>query len=299
MISDAQRHAQRYRGTIFAEQGEVLSRLAFAGEQYLMRIRAPKCAAAAEAGNFVHLCCDTGLPMRRPMSIMRVGKDWFDILFKIVGQGLELLSRKAPGEKLSVLGPIGKPFTLDPARPRALLIGGGLGIPPMVFVADALRQHPRGDITAILGSEIPFPFAPVPSSLPFAGSPEGVDRSMPLLESWGVTARLTSRQGFPGCFNGLVTDLARRWLDAADAPVRERTMIYACGPTPMLKAVAALAAEHGVRAEVSLEEYMACAVGGCAGCAVRVNLPDGPAMQRVCVDGPVFDASTVDWDAQA
>lgn len=297
MITDAQRHAQRNRNTIFVEEGEVLSRLGFPGEQYVMRIRAPKCAAAARAGSFVHLSCDEILPMRRPMSIMRVGDGWFEILFKTVGQGLELLSRKAPGDRLSVLGPIGRPFTLDPARPRALLIGGGVGIPPMVFVADVLRHDERFEAVAILGSEIPFPFDLVQSSLPFAGGPDGIDRSMPLLESWGIPARLTSRQGFDGCYDGFVTDLARRWLDAADAAARERTTIYACGPTPMLKAVAALAADYGVRAEVSLEEYMACAVGGCAGCAVRVNLPDGPAMQRVCVDGPVFDARVVDWDA--
>ena len=297
MTTDAQRHAQRNRNTIFVEEGEILSRHAFPGEQYVMRIRAPKCAAAALAGSFVHLSCDPGLPMRRPMSIMRVGDDWFEILFKIVGQGLGLLARKGPGDKLSVLGPIGTPFTLDPARPRALLIGGGVGIPPMVFLADVLRHDSRFEAAAILGSEIPFPFDLIPSSLPFAGAPEGIDRSMPLLESWGVPARLTSRQGFPGCYDGFVTDLARRWLDASDPAALEQTMIYACGPTPMLKAVAALAADYGVRAEVSLEEYMACAVGGCAGCAVRVNLPDGPAMQRVCVDGPVFDARIVDWDA--
>ncbi len=297
MTTDAQRHAQRNRNTIFVEDGEILSRLEFPGEQYVMRIRAPKCAAAAKAGSFVHLSCDESLPMRRPMSIMRAGDDWIEILFKIVGQGLRLLSHKSPGDRLSVLGPIGKPFTLDPERPRALLIGGGVGIPPMVFVADALREDPRFEAAAILGSEIPFPFDLVQSSLPFAGAAAEIDRSMPLLESWGVPARLTSRQGFDGCFDGFVTDLARRWLDASGPAALERTMIYACGPTPMLKAVAALAADYGVRAEVSLEEYMACAVGGCAGCAVRVNLPDGPAMQRVCVDGPVFDAGVVDWSA--
>ncbi|MEM8682630.1 MAG: dihydroorotate dehydrogenase electron transfer subunit, partial [Pseudomonadota bacterium] len=70
-----------------------------------------------------------------------------------------------------------------------------------------------------------------------------------------------------------------------------------CGPTPMLRAVASLAAKHAVSCQVSLEEYMACAVGGCAGCAVRVTTESGPAMKRVCVDGPVFDGASVDWDA--
>ena len=297
MITAAQQHAQRNRGTIFVEDGEILTRQEYPGGQFVMRIRAPETAAHAEAGSFVHLSCDEALPMRRPMSIMRAGDDWIEILFKIVGQGLTLLSHKMPGDVLSVLGPIGKPFVLDPERPNALLIGGGVGIPPMVFVADAMRGDDRFRPVAILGSEIPFPFERKASDLAFPGADASTNSTMPLLESWGVPTRLTSLQDYEGCFEGYVTDLARRWLDAADASTRAGTVIYTCGPTPMLKAVAALAAEYAIPCQVSLEEYMACAVGGCAGCAVRVLLPDGPAMQRVCVDGPVFDASVVDWDA--
>ena len=297
MITEAQQHAQRNRGTIYVEDGEILTREEYPGGQFVMRIRAPRTAGNAEAGSFVHLSCDDALPMRRPMSIMRTGDDWIEILFKIVGQGLTLLSHKQPGDVLSVLGPIGKPFTLDPERPNALLIGGGVGIPPMVFVAEAMRGDDRFRPVAILGSEIPFPFEREPSELDFPGADGATNSTMPLLESWGVPTRLTSLQDYDGCFKGYVTDLARRWLDAADDATRAGTMIYTCGPTPMLKAVAALAAEYDIPCQVSLEEYMACAVGGCAGCAVRVLLPDGPAMQRVCVDGPVFDARVVDWNA--
>ena len=298
MITAAQEHAQRNRNTIFVEDGEVLTREAWPGDQYVMRIRAPKCAAHAEAGSFVHLSCDESLPMRRPMSIMRVGDGWIDILFKTHGHGLTLLSHKRPGDTLSVLGPIGKPFTFDAERPNVLLIGGGVGIPPMVFVADAMRHDERFEPVAILGSEIPFPFERGVSTLAFAGADDATNSTMPLLEDWGIPTRLTSMQDYEGCHKGFVTDLARQWLDAVDADTRSKTVIYTCGPTPMLKAVAALAGEYDVPCQVSLEEYMACAVGGCAGCAVRVNLPDGPAMQRVCVDGPVFDARVVDWDAQ-
>jgi len=289
MTTAAQERAQRNRNTIFVEDGEVLEHREWQGDQFVMRIRAAQCAGAARAGSFVHLSCDDALPMRRPMSIMRVGDDWIEILFKIVGRGLELLAQKRPGDVISVLGPIGKPFTLDAERPHALLIGGGVGIPPMVFLADAMRADPRFEPVAILGSEIPFPFERRPSALPFPGADGGVDSTMPLLDDWGVPTRLTSLQGFDGCFEGYVTDLARRWLETADAGTRSKTMIYTCGPTPMLKAVASLAAEYDVACQVSLEEYMAC--------AVRVNLPDGPAMQRVCVDGPVFDATIVDWEA--
>ena len=125
-----------------------------------------------------------------------------------------------------------------------------------------------------------------------AGVPDGVIASMPLLEDWGIPSRLTSLQGYPGCFDGYVTDLARRWLDERRDLLGE-IEIFTCGPTPMLEAVAHLAQEYSLPCQVSLEEYMACAVGGCAGCTVRVQTDTGPAMKRVCVDGPVFEGSSV------
>jgi dihydroorotate dehydrogenase electron transfer subunit len=87
--------------------------------------------------------------------------------------------------------------------------------------------------------------------------------------------------------------LAAEWLQALDADTLKQVEIFSCGPTPMLKAVAEVAKKFAVPCQVSLEEYMACAVGGCAGCAVRVTTPSGPAMKRVCVDGPVFDSRAV------
>ena len=295
-LSAAQLEAQQNRDTIFIEDGEVLSITAFPGDQFVMRIRAAKCAAAAEPGSFVHITCDESLPMRRPLSIMRVGDDWIEILYKIVGQGLRLLSQREPGDFVSILGPIGKPFRMSTERPNALLIGGGVGIPPMVYIADHLRQD-DGDWKpfAILGSEIPFPFDLVDSSIDVDGISDDVSSTMPLLESWGIPARLTSMQGYAGCHDGYVTDLADQWLAALPASELAKVEIFACGPTPMLKAVADLAARYELPCQVSLEEFMACAVGGCAGCAVKIITPDGAAMKRVCVDGPVFDATTVVW----
>ena len=116
---------------------------------------------------------------------------------------------------------------------------------------------------------------------------------MPLLEDWGIASRLASLQGYPGCFQGYVTDLARSWLDALGADRRSRVHVFACGPHPMLEAVATMARGYGLPCQVSLEEFMACAVGGCAGCVVEVQTRQGPAMKRVCVDGPVFDAESV------
>ena len=118
MTTAAQQHAQRNRGTIFVEDGEVLSVEAFPGEQFVMRIRVPKCAAAATPGSFVHVRCDETLPMRRPLSIMRAHDDWIEILYKTHGHGLELLARKTPGETVSSMGPIGQPFRPSPERPK-------------------------------------------------------------------------------------------------------------------------------------------------------------------------------------
>ena len=267
---------------------------AYPGDQFIMRIRVPKCAATARAGNFVHINCDAALPMRRPLSIMRTEDDCIDVLYKIVGEGLHLLADKRPGDLLSVLGPIGRPFEPSAERPNALLIGGGVGIPPMVFLAETLRDTAWKPL-AILGSEIPFPFGLEKSEIPTPWLDDDINNAMPLLDSWGVPSRLTSLEDFDGCYRGYVTDLADKWIQSIDDSERAKTEVFACGPTPMLKAVAEFAKRYDLPCQVSLEEFMACAVGGCAGCTVNIETPEGPAMKRVCVDGPVFDAATVVW----
>jgi dihydroorotate dehydrogenase electron transfer subunit len=292
----AQEHAQRNRNTIFVESGELLSVERFPGDQFIMRIHAPKCAAAAQPGSFVHVTCDDTLPMRRPLSIMRAEDDCIEILYKIVGDGLRWLSAKKPGDTISVLGPIGQPFRPSAERPNTLLIGGGVGIPPMVFLADYLRRDNRDwSPLAILGSELVFPFDLETSSIEAQWLDDKTSSTMPLLESWGIPCRLATLSGFDGCFDGYVTDLSDRWLSRLRTDELQKTEIFACGPTPMLKAVAALADRYDLPCQVSLEEFMACAVGGCAGCTVKVNTPEGEAMKRVCVDGPVFEASSVVW----
>jgi len=286
-----------HRGSIFLEDGTVLAQHAFAGDQFVIRLEAPQCAAHAAPGSFVHLSVDDDIPLRRPLSIMRADAraGWLDILYKIVGPGLAALSRRRVGERLSVLGPIGRGFVVHPERPRPLLIGGGVGIPPMVFLAESLAaQTARGwQPLVMMGSEIPFPFQARPSTILLPGIPARVIGCMPLLDAWGIPSRLASRSGFPGCFEGFVTELAAVWLDSLAAEVLAQVEIFACGPTPMLEATARLAARHALPCQVSLEEFMACAVGGCAGCTVRVKTPSGAAMKRVCVDGPVFDGYAV------
>ncbi len=281
-----------HRGTILLEEAEILDHQAFAGDQYLLRVKAPGCARRALPGQFAHLTVDRQRPMRRPISIMRSSpaEGWVDFLYKALGEGTRLLAMRQVGDTISVLGPIGIPFEVTARRP--LLIGGGVGMPPMIFIAESLRGSGRQPLV-ILGSEVPFPFTPRPSQFVLDGLPEGVIGAMPLLEDWGIPSRLASLQGYAGCHQGYVTDLGRRWLDGLDDKQRTEVGVYACGPHPMLEAVVGLARDYGLPVQVSLEEFMACAVGGCAGCVVEVSTPGGPAMKRVCVDGPVFDGYRV------
>ena len=194
------------RGTIFLEQARVISQLAYEGEQFVLRLAAPRCAAHAEPGSFAHLTCDAAIPMRRPLSIMRsdAAAGWIEILYKVEGRGLRALAARKAGDTLSVLGPIGRPFSAHPERPRTLLVGGGVGIPPMVFLAERLHEAARATGAAaawrplvLMGSEIPFPFRTRPSTLIVPGIPEGTIACMPLLDEWacpaGSRAERTSR----------------------------------------------------------------------------------------------------------
>lgn len=284
------------REKIFVEHAEILQHDAHAGEQYVLRVHAPEIAARAEPGSFAHVQVNPNRPLRRPISIMRTDphSGSVEFLYKVFGEGTKLLSQRKVGEKLNILGPIGNAFVPHLERSRPLLIGGGVGIPPMIFMADRLRAiHGAYNPFVIMGSEVPFPFQSRPSRIMVPGIAADAIAAMPLLEDWGIASRLASQQGYPGCFEGYVTDLARQWLDALSEEQRQEVEIFSCGPHPMLDAVAKLAADYNLPCQVSMEEFMACGVGGCAGCVVEVRTEDGPAMKRICVDGPVFDARTV------
>lgn len=283
------------RDTLFQEACTILEHLHLEGDQHILKLEAPQIAAKALPGSFVHVECGPQFTLRRPISIMRADpqQQTIELLYKRLGSGTTALTEKEPGESISLIGPIGKPFTLHPERSRPLLIGGGVGMPPMVFIAQSIQGNRDYKPFAILGSEVPFPFPITPSQMMLLGIPDGVIGAMPLLEDWGIPSRLASLQGYPGTHEGYVTDLARHWLDALDEESRNQVELFSCGPHPMLEAVAALAKEYDLPCQVSLEEFMACGIGGCAGCVVEVQTENGPAMKRVCVDGPVFEASQI------
>ena len=289
--------AKNHRGTIHLCDAEVVRQEAWQGEQFVLTVKAPDCARVAKAGSFAHIQCDADIPMRRPLSIMRADKDSgeVDFLYKIVGQGLRALSHARVGDSLSILGPIGNGFSPNPAKPRKLMIGGGVGIPPMVFLAEQLVAQGADLSTSLvlMGSEVPFPFEQTQSAGEIAGIEDGVNAAMPDLEQLGIPSRLASLQGYEGCYQGYITDLAAEWLRALPADSLTEVEVFACGPEPMLEAAAKVVREFGLPCQLCLEEFMACAVGGCAGCTVPVYTGGDMAMKRVCVDGPVFAAESI------
>ena len=204
------------RGTVALEDAEIMDHQAFAGQQFILRVRAPTAARRATPGTFAHISVDPAVPLRRPLSIMRANasEGWLEFLYKPKGHGLDKLSARRSGEVLSLLAPIGRGFAPDPARPQLLALGGGVGIPPMIFLADQFRARPEFKTLVLMGSEVPFPFELVASRLELSGSPADATHAVALLERWGVPSRLASNAGLPGCHRGYVTDLARAWLQS-------------------------------------------------------------------------------------
>ena len=281
-----------HRDTISVNDCQVLAHYQFEADQYIITLESKEIADSTRPGQFVHLSVSGMLAMRRPISVMSVDADngTFDLLYKIVGEGTKQLADRRIGDVLSVIGPIGNGFELTD-RKIPLLIGGGVGMPPMIAIAQKIKDNAYYNPYVILGSEVPFPFEASQSSL--NGFNSSKFYTMPLLEEWRVPCGLASLQDYEGVYKGYVTDLAREYLDSLSSSDLKEVEVFTCGPNPMLEAVSKLSNDYNLPCQASLEEYMACAVGGCAGCVVEVLTENGPAMKRVCVDGPVFDAKTV------
>ena len=215
---------------------------------------------------FVHVKCGHSRLLRRPISICDWEENLLRIVFEVRGEGTEWLSRRKAGDRLDVLGPLGRGFRMD-REGRYLLVGGGIGVPPMLGCAKWTAERS----TAVLGFR-------------------SADRAM-LSKDFQKSCKeifLCSDDGSIGR-HGFVDAQVRDILEKD----KDFTEVLACGPKPMLKNVAAVAAGFGVPCQVSMEERMACGVGACLGCAIQ--MADGT-MQHVCKDGPVFDAGEVDWN---
>ena len=284
--------ARTNRDTISVNDCQILAHYKFEADQYILTLESQEISQATRPGQFVHLSVSGILAMRRPISVMSVDKDngTFDLLYKIVGEGTRQLAERKIGDIVSVIGPIGNGFEVTENK-IPLLIGGGVGMPPIIAMAQELKGNSLYKPYVILGSEVPFPFDASESKL--NGYQSSKFHTMPLLEAWGIPCGLASLQNYDGVYQGYVTGLAKDFLDSLSSDDLSNVEIYTCGPHPMLEAVSKLASEYSIPCQASLEEFMACAVGGCAGCVVEVQTENGPAMKRVCVDGPVFEAQSV------
>ena len=287
--------AKTNRDTISVNDCQILAHYKFEADQYILTLESQEISQATRPGQFVHLSVSGMLAMRRPISVMSVDKDngTFDLLYKIVGEGTRQLAERKIGDIVSVIGPIGNGFEVTENK-IPLLIGGGVGMPPIIAMAQELKGNSLYKPYVILGSEVPFPFDASESKL--NGYQSSKFHTMPLLEEWGIPCGLASLQNYDGVYQGYVTGLAKDFLDSLSSDDLSNVEIYTCGPHPMLEAVSKLASEYSIPCQASLEEFMACAVGGCAGCVVEVQTDNGPAMKRVCVDGPVFEAQSVFHD---
>ena len=284
------------KAAIFEERSEVIDQIEYDSDQFIITLKAPKAAKAAKPGEFAFVDCGENTLLRRPLSYLRTNpeKETVEFMYKIIGPGLEALSKMSAGDYVQMMGPIGNGFNHDPLKEIPVFIGGGVGIPPVLFLAEYLKKSNQ-NITpyAFFGSEIPFPFEVVTSNLIINGLNEADNKTIKDLEDKSIPCRLASLKEFAGCYRGYVTELANSWLSNLSESEKNKIVIYACGPELMLEAVSGLARKHQIDCQLSLEEFMACAIGGCAGCTVKVSSGKDVAMKRVCVDGPVFDAKSI------
>ena len=237
--------------------------------------------------------------LRRPLSLAGrrdfSGGAEIEIIYRTIGAGTHWMARVDCGAVLSVLGPLGRPFGIDTDRPAAALVGGGVGIPPLLYLSRALAEAGRA-VTAFAGARTAslMPLSLVPDCPP---RPDGAPNAcLAEFAAAGAEAAVATDDGSMG-FAGFVTEPLVAWLDARGDAAGE-VKVYTCGPEAMMRAVAAACAERGVACEVSLERNMACGMGTCQSCIckTRTDSPDGWRYQLCCTDGPAFNAADVIWD---
>jgi dihydroorotate dehydrogenase electron transfer subunit len=204
----------------------------------------------------LHILCGDRI-LRRPFSIHRIREKGVEVLFKIKGAGTEWLSKRSAGDILDIAGPCGKGFKIEDKK--CVLIGGGIGIAPLLSLAESLKEKPIILIGAKNRDEI---------------------LCVKDFEAIGADVAIATEDGSFG-YRGYVTEL-----------LSEKYPIYACGPRAMLKKIAEFAKKNGVSCQVLVEERFGCGVGACMCCAVLTK----KGYKRVCADGPVFSAEELLWE---
>lgn len=236
---------------------------------YSFTIACPEIAEVASAGQFVHIRAN-GFTLRRPISICGINKEkgTLRIVFEIRGEGTAEIAKLNKGDLVDMLAPLGHGFTVDNTFKKVILIGGGIGTPPMLPLANIYKDKAivisgfRNSSIAILQEDF---------------------------KASGAETILCTDDGSAG-IHGFVT---QPLTDLVSKQVFD--IVYACGPMPMLKGISSICKENNIRCEVSLEERMACGIGACLGCACRTVRNDEEYFAHVCKDGPVFNAEEVLW----
>jgi dihydroorotate dehydrogenase electron transfer subunit len=257
---------------MFQIKAKLISNKRIKNDYWHAVLNAPLIAKSARPGQFVNVKASNDLEpfLRRPFSIHRAQGVKIEILYEVVGPGTQILSQNKAGECLDIIGPLGNDFEFnrqaDKRRNRqTILVAGGMGVAPLVFLAEKLNK----EVTVLIGAK---------TKNQILCEKEFIDL--------GCHVKIATDDGSAG-FKGKVTDLLKSILRTThDA---QRTTLYACGPRPMLKEIANLSQRYKIPAQISLEEHMACGIGACLGCVV--NTKDG--YQRVCKEGPVFEANQI------
>ena len=228
-------------------------------------LEAPEIAEAARPGQFVMVRCGEDTLLRRPLSVHQVDGDKIALLFSIAGKGTRWLSQRQTGETIDIFGPMGNGFTLPDTPQDILLVAGGIGIAPLVFLAEkAAEQH--HNVTLLLGTASKTNLVP--------------DDIIPIRTNIFVT-----EDGSSG-HRGLVTD----WLSSNHSFIQKP--IFTCGPLPMYRTMVQMPELKDKHVQVSLEIMMGCGVGVCYGCTIKTR----GGLKQVCKDGPVFDFENIIWE---
>ncbi|NIA09020.1 MAG: dihydroorotate dehydrogenase electron transfer subunit [Nitrospiraceae bacterium] len=253
---------------------EITGQVQISPDIFLLTVDVSKIAEAASPGQFCMVEVKSSHSMdpllRRPLSIHRIiNRKEIVFLYRVVGQGTCLLSQHCPGDRLHILGPLGHGFRITPGHP-AILIGGGLGAAPLLFLAEELPKDPA--VSVILGARTEKELLAVNQFIRL-----------------GHRVLLATEDGSVGR-HGLITDVLSEVLSHEP---HSKACIFTCGPWSMMKAVYKMTHEIGLSCQVSLEARMACGIGLCLGCAVPRR--DGQGYLHVCTEGPVFDADKISW----
>ncbi len=262
---------------IYDRRTVIRSNEVVADGHYLLRCECAEIAQHARPGQFIHVMVsqDTGMLLRRPFTIYTVDGHEITMLYQIIGEGTKRLSEMPVGEPLHVLGPLGNTFDFITHPEPAILVGGGAGIASLMLLATALRKNGIETI-GLVGAQRQERLLSVAD-----------------LEAIGITVHIATDDGSIG-HHGYVTDTL---IDLLEKTNWHRPTIYACGPHGMLSAVAKIAANYGVPTQIAMENRMGCAMGVCLGCVCPVRTDaDTIEYQRVCTEGPVFNATDIVWD---